>query len=166
MFGDDGNTYYLTARVTNDAEWSWMPGPVNSYLGSAFVGQGTVAATPPGGEVDLSFGVDDRVAVERVRIEDLTLSQRPLSNRERQQWGFETRVTNRTGAPIDLIVSEQVPATREDRFEVEVHTEPEVEVPKEGVFEWETTLASGAREVFTLEYEVSWPEGQRPMVLD
>ncbi|MFT6144007.1 MAG: hypothetical protein ACJATT_002304 [Myxococcota bacterium] len=157
---------YLTARVTNTADWGLMPGPVNSYLGSAFVGRGTLSATPPSGKVDVSFGVDDRVAVERVRVEDLTLSQRALSSRDRQQWGFETRVTNRTGAPIELTVVEQVPASREDRFEVEVATRPDVSVPTEGVFQWESTLANGASEEFVLEYEISWPEGERPQVLD
>jgi len=123
-------------------------------------------STGQGGEVDLSFGVDDRVAVERVRMTDVTLSQKALSSRDRQTWGFETRITNRTGAPIHLVVQDQVPAAREDRFVVVSKTEPAVDIPKEGVFEWDATLGDGAKQVFTMEYEVSWPEGQRPVVLD
>lgn len=157
---------YLTARVVNEAEWPLLPGEVRSYLGSAFVGTGFMSATPPEGEIDLSFGVDDRVAVERVRITDLQLSSRALSNRERQAWGFETRVTNRTGEPITLVVSEQVPASREDRFQVDATVTPEVELPADGVFSWEANVADGATQTFKLEYEISWPQGERPHTLD
>lgn len=157
---------YLTARMDNNADWPLLQGPVNSYLGSAFVGRGSVSSTPPGESFSVSFGVDDRVSVERVRVEDLTTTQRALTSKDRQEWAFETRVTNRTGAPIELVVTEQVPATRQDRFSVSVDTTPSVEIPKEGVFSWESTLPNGEEKRFLLEYEITWPEGQRPLPLD
>jgi hypothetical protein len=157
---------YLTAKVTNEGDWAWLPGPVNAFLGTAFVGSGNLAQTAPGSEASVSFGVDDRVAVERVRVEDLSLGQRALSNRDRRTWGFETRVTNGTPGPISLVVVEQVPTTREARYEIETKVVPEVTVPKEGVFEWNATLQPRERGVYRLEYDVSWPQGDQPVLLD
>jgi hypothetical protein len=157
---------WLTARVENTAEWSLLPGPVSAYLGTAYVGEGVLPLTAPGEEVDLSFGVDDRVAVKRTRLKEVAFDTKLLSNRERQQYGFETELANHSGRPIKVVVVEQIPTSAQDEFKVEVQTEPEVEIPKEGVFEWEAEIPSEGEATFTLEYEVSWPEGMRPMLLD
>jgi len=157
---------WLTARVENSADWSLLPGPVSAYLGSAYVGEGALPLTAPGEEVDLSFGVDDRVAVKRTRLKEVAFDTKPLGNRERQQYGFSTEVANHTGRAIKAIVVDQIPTSAQDEFKVEVQTDPEVEIPKEGVFEWEAEIPSEGEATFTLEYEVSWPEGMRPMLLD
>ncbi|MBW2258282.1 MAG: mucoidy inhibitor MuiA family protein, partial [Deltaproteobacteria bacterium] len=157
---------WLTARVENTAEWSLLPGPVSAYLGTAYVGEGVLPLTAPGEEVDLSFGVDGRVAVKRTRLKEVAFDTKLLGNRERQQYGFKTEVANHTGRPIKVVVVDQIPTSAQDEFKVEVQTEPEVEIPKEGVFEWEAEVPSEGEATFTLEYEVSWPEGMRPMLLD
>jgi len=99
---------WLTARVVNSAEFAILPGPVSSYLGTAYVGEGQITLTAPGDELDLSFGVDDRVGVERTRLEDVSEGTRPLGNRERRRWGFRTTVENRTGDDIQVQVHDQV----------------------------------------------------------
>ena len=157
---------WLTARVVVGAEYALLPGTVSAYLGTAYVGDGRVASTPPEGELDLSFGVDDRVQVNRTPLEDVSEGTKPLGSRERQRWGFETTVANHTGETISVEVVEQVPATREAEWEVSVATSPEVEVPNDGVFVWKQDLANDAEQLFTLEYEVSWPQDQRPLTLD
>jgi len=157
---------YLTARVENTAPYALLPGTVSSYLGGAYVGEGALALTPPGEDVDLSFGLDDRVEVERTRLQDVAYGTKPLGGREKQVYGFETVVTNRTGRPTTIEVTEQVPTSRYDRYTVSATTTPEAVVPKEGVFSWTVDLADGAEAKFGLQYEVSWPEGDRPVLLD
>lgn len=157
---------YLTARVVWSGETALLPGPVAAYLGSAFVGEGRLGLVAPGGEVDLSFGVDDRVSVKRKRLDTTETGAKPLGKTERARYAWETQVENRTGKPIQLVVVEQVPASREAAFTVETTTEPATAIPTEGVFKWEATVANGAKQSFVVRYEVTWPEGQRPQLLD
>ncbi len=157
---------FLVARVDYDGEFALLPGPISAYLGSAYVGQGQMRLTPPGGELDLSFGVDDRVAVKRTRITDIAEDTKPLGNRERRNWAFETEVKNHTGKAIELVVVEQLPATRDAKWEVKPTLTPEAEIPKDGVFEWKLEVAEGATQTLRLQYEVSWPEGEQPILMD
>lgn len=157
---------FLTARVTNTTPWPWQSGPVSTFLDGGFVGAGTLSATARGEEVDLSFGLDERVVVERTRLEDLELGTRVLGSRERARWGYRTRVTNRTGDPLTLEVIDQVPATSSADYEVVANPSPAVEVPAGGVFTWKATLAVDEEADFVVDYEVSWPIGERPILLD
>lgn len=156
---------WLTARVVNEADFPLMAGAVSSYLGTAYVGEGHVPLTPPGEQIDLSFGVDDRVGVKRVRLEQKA-GDKPLTNKERIRYGWKTTVKNHTGRAIDLRVIEQVPVSREAAFEVTTTTTPPTAIPSTGVFEWTTKLASGQSQDFVLEYEVVWPAGDRPVLME
>ncbi len=156
---------YLVGRIEYDGDFTLLPGPVSSYLGSAYVGQGNMALTPPGGELDLSFGVDDRVAVKREVASDVQQDAK-LGNRDRRRWAWDTTVENHTGKAIDLVVVDQIPASRVADWKVEASLSPEVDVPADGVFEWRQEVGDDQEAVFHTEYELSWPEGNAPMFLD
>jgi hypothetical protein len=157
---------WLTAKVENTADYALLAGPVSAYLGSAYVGDGALAQTAPGGELMLSFGVDDRVQVDRDRLDVTAAEGKGLGNRDRQSWAFETTVKNGTGLPLNLVVVEQVPVSNEDTWQVKVEVDPSVEIPKPGVFEWEVKLANKAEQAFRLEYEITWPKGDPPVFME
>lgn len=158
---------YLTARLTNTQDFALLPGSLSSYMGTAYVGEGYLPLTAPQSDVDVSFGIDDRVRVKRTRLEQMSSDAKPLQNREHQRYGWKTAVTNRTGKPITLKVVEQVPVTREATFTVESTTTPTVgTIPTDGVFSWTMELADGKSQDFVLEYDVSWPEGDRPVLME
>jgi hypothetical protein len=157
---------WLTARVTNGAEFALLAGSVSAYMGTAYVGEGYVPLTAPGEVVDLSFGVDDRVRVKRVRVEQVASDARALGNKERERYGWKTTVTNHTGRDVALRVLDQVPVSREAAFEVEARATPAVAFPPDGVFTWEANLPDGATQDFAIDYEVTWPENDRPNLLD
>jgi uncharacterized protein (TIGR02231 family) len=156
---------YLTARVTNSDDHAWLPGGVSAYMGTAYVGEGAVGMTPPGKTVDLSFGVDERVRVERTRV-STSEGDKPLANREHASYAWKTTVTNRTGRAVKLVVTEQVPVSREQAFQVKTEATPAVTVPSTGVFDWELSLTDGAKQELLLTYDVSWPAGDRPVLME
>lgn len=155
---------WLTARVHNETDHVLLPGPVFSYLGTAYVGEGRLDHTAPGEELALSFGVDERVGVERERLEDVSEGARPLGSKERRRWGYVVTVENHTGDDIQVEVHDQVPASREDAFEVEATTTPTVEVPFDGVFTWEQDIPRDGEQEFRVEYEVTWPQDDPPVL--
>ena len=158
---------WLTARVENTADFTLLPGPMSAYLGTAYIGDGQLQLTPPGEEVDLSFGVDDRVKVERIPLQNQEDEASGLASRDKKRYGWTTKITNGTGRPLVLEVHDQVPVSREASYEVKTKTEPEVEIPKgTGLFTWKADVPAGGEAEFLLEYEVSWPEGARPRLLD
>lgn len=155
---------WLTARVRNDTGIPWLEGALSSYLGAAYVGDGRMPATSPGDEADLSFGIDDRVRVEREPLEQIGADARPLGNRERRRQVWKTTVTNRTGRRIALVVHDRVPASRDARWEVTAETTPPVAIPADGVFRWELALEDGKAQELVTGWEVSWPVGDAPQL--
>lgn len=162
-----GELAYLVAHAHNTAVYGLLPGSVSSYLGTAYVGDGSIGQVAPGGDLDLSFGPDDRVKVKRVRLEGIQSDAKPLGNREKAKYGFETTVTNRTGQAIHLRVTDQVPVARDAAYNVDVKTTPSVPVsPGTGLFTWDVTVPDKGSQEFVHEYEVSWPQNERPVLLD
>jgi hypothetical protein len=162
-----GEAAYLVAHATNPAAYGLLPGPISSYMGSSYVGDGTLGLVAPGGDLDLSFGADDRVKVKRIRLEGVTSDAKPLGNKERARYGFKTTITNRTGQPIRARIADQVPVSRDAQFTVDAETVPTTPIsPGTGLFTWEATIADAASQDFVTKYEVSWPEADRPVLLD
>lgn len=157
---------WLTARVQNTAEFALLAGPMSSYMGTAYVGEGYLSATAPGSKVDLSFGVDDRVRVKRTRVSDISSDTKPLQNREKRHYGWKTVVTNRTGKAITLRVIDQVPASSESAFQVETVVTPPLTVPETGILTWEVKLEDGKSQDFTVNYDVTWPSGDSPVLME
>ncbi len=56
---------FLTAKVVNDTGIPLLAGVAGVYVGDEFVGRTSLAATPPGGELELAFGADERVEIDR-----------------------------------------------------------------------------------------------------
>ena len=159
---------WLTARIENTESFALLAGPVSSYLGTAYVGDGQLPLTAPGSEVDLSFGVDDRVQIKREALADVEEGHpRARATKERQHYRFETTVENHTGKSITVVLADQVPASNQADWEVKTTTTPETEVPKTGVFEWEVEMKAGEEKEFLLEYEGGVAPGDAvPVLLD
>ncbi len=157
---------YLTSKVTNTAEFALMAGSVSSYLGTAYVGEGRMGVVAPGEKTNFSFGVDDRVKVERRRVDQTEAAAKPLGNRERKKYAWKTKITNRTGKAIQVKVSDQIPATRDAAFKVEPALVPDLTIGASGVFWWDAKIADGKDQEFVTAYEVSWPEGDRPNLME
>lgn len=157
---------WLTALVHYHQEYTLPSGPMHAYLGSAYVGSGTLDVAKPGEELAISFGVDDRVAVKRERLEDKREGTRPMGSKERRAFAARTTVKNHTGEAISVKVIDQVPATREAAWQVNTVATPPVKVPEDGVLTWEAKIENGAEQAFTLEYEVVWPESDPPVLME
>jgi hypothetical protein len=110
--------------------------------------------------------VDDRIRVKHTRVADVSSDARPLQNREHRHYAWKTTVTNRSGKAITLQVVDQVPASGDAAFQVDVETSPTVTIPKTGVFIWEMSLENGKTQDFTLSYDVSWPQGDAPQLME
>jgi hypothetical protein len=158
---------FLTAHVTNTATFTLLAGSVSSYMGTSYVGEGTLNLTPAGEKFDVSFGVDDRVKVEHKRLKQTTADAKAFGNKEHASYAWKTTITNHTGKAIDLRVTDQVPVTRESQWQVETDLVPAIAVPEgTGVFTWEQKLADGKAAEFTTAYVVTWPQGDAPVLME
>ncbi|MEW6682807.1 MAG: mucoidy inhibitor MuiA family protein [Nitrospirota bacterium] len=155
----------LTAKATNESGPVLLPGPVNVFLGDELTGQTFLPLVPPGDEIKLAFGPDDRVKVERKIIERKHETTGVFSKEDLYRYRIRTTVKNLYPTPVTVTILDQVPISRDETIKVTIldgSTKPtESEDPiKPGVRRYTYTLQPKAEQVIELGYEVRFPKGQ------
>jgi uncharacterized protein (TIGR02231 family) len=131
------------------------------YVGDEFAGRAPIPATPPGGELELAFGADDRVEVERKVLERRRESAGLISKEEVYRYRVRISVKNRYAAPVGVKLLDLVPVSRDEKIKVAVldgTTAPSREDPERpGVRIHELKLGAREEKVIELRYEVRYP---------
>ncbi|ABS26522.1 mucoidy inhibitor MuiA family protein [Anaeromyxobacter sp. Fw109-5] len=154
---------FLTAKAVNDTGFPLLPGVAGVYVGDEFVGRAPVALTPPGGELELAFGVDDRIEVERRVLERKRLTAGLVSKDDVYRYRVRIEVKNRYATQAAVKLVDLVPVSRDEKIKVAVldgttaATKEDPERP--GVRIHELALAANEAKVVELRYEVRYPRG-------
>jgi uncharacterized protein (TIGR02231 family) len=154
---------FLTAKAVNETGFPLLAGMAGVYVGDEFAGRAPIPATPPGGELELAFGADDRVEVERKVLERRRESAGIISKDEVFRYRVRIAVKNRYAAPVAVKLLDLVPVSRDEKIRVTVlegTTAPTREDPERpGVRVYELTLGPREERVLELRYEVRFPRG-------
>jgi uncharacterized protein (TIGR02231 family) len=154
---------FLTAKAVNETGIPLLPGTVGVFLGDEFVGRAALPATPPGGELELAFGADDRVEIDRKVLERRRESAGLLTKDEVIRYRVRISAKNRYSAPVALKLLDLVPVSRDEKIEVRLldGTTPATREDPErpGVRAWDLALGSREEKVVELRYEVRYPRG-------
>jgi hypothetical protein len=137
---------HLRANVTNTSAHTLLTGPIAIFHGADYVGTSALAqAVPPGAEVELQLGVDDRLVVERELVSRAT-SRKVVGSLRRTDVGYAITLTNHTGRAARVTVRDQVPVSRHEGIAVkDFHAAPAPgETTDLGQLTWPAELAPGA----------------------
>ena len=158
-----GPQAYLLADVTYGGEDALLPGPVAVFRDGAFIGKSRLDLTRSGEEVQLSFGIDDRVRVEYQLVEGQRSSEGIISRDRRVERIYKVSVANLHVRPMAIEIQDQLPVSRDERIEVELlddSTEPTARdlEDRTGVLAWRYDYAPGEEKKITFGYAVEFPE--------
>jgi uncharacterized protein (TIGR02231 family) len=157
-------TAYLTARAAHGAGPVLLPGPVSVFVGEEFVGRATLPLTPPGGELKLAFGADDRVRIERQVVERRHETAGLFSRQDVHRFRSRTTVKNLYPTPVTVRLLDLVPVSRDEEVEVEVlevataPSDPQ-DPMRPGVRGYLLTLKPGEESAVEIAYRVRCPKG-------
>jgi uncharacterized protein (TIGR02231 family) len=157
------SSVFLTAKATNETGLPLLAGQAGVYVGSEFVGRSPLPATPPGGEIELAFGADGRVEVERRVLERKHETAGIVSKDELFRYKVRVVLKNRYQNPVEVRLLDLVPVSREEKIEVKLlegttaATRDDPERP--GVKIWELKLGAREERAVELRYEVRYPRG-------
>jgi uncharacterized protein (TIGR02231 family) len=154
---------FLTAKAVNETGFPLLPGVAGVYVGDEFAGRAAIPATPPGGELELAFGADERVEVERKVLERRRESSGVISKDEVYRYRVRIGLKNRWAAAVPVKLLDLVPVSRDEKIEVRLlegttaATREDPERP--GVKIWELSLAPREERSIELRYEIRFPRG-------
>lgn len=149
---------FRSARVTWTGDAPLLPGPVASFVGADYVGSAQVEAVAPGEAMDLGFGVDDRIKVER-QLVDRQIDHL-LGGRTRYTLHYRTTIHNFAKQAQRVVLSDQLPVSQIDRVNVvlldSTPATPDADAPA-GVMRWPLTIAPGGVATVELAFTVTAP---------
>jgi uncharacterized protein (TIGR02231 family) len=153
---------YLEAHFVDTEDAPLLAGAIALHRDGAYIGAGQMAFVAPGDSVDLGFGVDDKIKVQRVPVkrkenEPTWYNQTKIDQRE-----FKTTVKNLHDFPVKVQVIDRLPFSENAAITVDLlpatTTPTEKQVgDKRGVMSWTLDLAPGEAKEVHLAYRLKWP---------
>ncbi|GGC89362.1 mucoidy inhibitor MuiA family protein [Chelatococcus reniformis] len=155
-------TAYLTARITNADEAALLPGEVLLFRDGAFVGKTRIGLTAAGDRLDLGFGADDRVKIERAPVRRRENDPSWFTSSKYQISDVRTVVTNLHPQPMRVTLVDRIPVSENTAIVIEPlrETTPPTEKQvgdKRGVMAWSWEMRPNEKKEVRVAYRMKWP---------
>ncbi|MBX2834440.1 MAG: mucoidy inhibitor MuiA family protein [Micavibrio sp.] len=157
---------YLVAHGELAGDVTMLPGKVNLFRDNAFIGQTRINLLKGGAELELSFGIDDRITVIRKTVKDESSEKGMFVGSNVKERVYSTEVKNLRDKAVSLVVDETIPAPKDKKIEVSVLTDQTTAGYKKdadkitGLLRWEFALESKGEKDVTLGWQIKWPDNQ------
>jgi uncharacterized protein (TIGR02231 family) len=151
---------FSTGTFNNTSGYLFLAGDANTYVGDDFTGQMTIDTIAPDDEATLSFGIDDRVKVERKTKKRQVSKGGLVKKATKYDHEHENTITNLHKKEISCKVVDQIPVAQNPDIKVgNVHIEPKAtkEEKEQGLFEWHFPIPPGEKYVITVGFSVEAP---------
>lgn len=156
---------YLYARMLLPATASpFLEGQVSLFRDGVFVGNGTMPQLAPGEEHDLGFGVDERVKVKRVVLENKRGQTGTFTTSYTEDRRYAIAVKNLHDRAVQVRVFDRKPIPLHQDIKVEFQaqgmqpTETDVN-DQRGVMMWQISAEPGEEKHIGFSYRLSAPVG-------
>ncbi|MCA9983728.1 MAG: DUF4139 domain-containing protein, partial [Anaerolineales bacterium] len=149
---------YRRVTVVNNTEAPLLAGAVSLFVDEVFIGSNRLEYVPGGADIELLFGVEERIKVER-ELSRRDVDKRFLRDKRQLRYGYEIKLHNLLGQPAALVVKDQLPVSRHEEISVkltEANPAP-AEQSDLNILEWKLSLAAGAKTTISYEYMVEHP---------
>jgi uncharacterized protein (TIGR02231 family) len=161
---------YLEANFVHEEDAPLLAGEVALTRDGVFVGQARLAQTAPGEQVELGFGVDDRVKVTRVPLRRRETEASWLQGQRGDLREFRTVVRNLHDRPMKIMMIDQTPFAENSAITVEMlnTTTPPTErnvKDRRGVMAWTYDYKPGEEREIRVGFRMRWPN-DREIVLE
>jgi len=152
-------TAYLSAQAENSTGYPLLAGPLNTFLGDAFVAAGALKTVMPGEKLDLAMGADDGIAIERKLVSRYTENTGFSGSGRRVTYEYRYTVRNHKQSAETLEFRDSIPVSRNERIAVKVLAPSAQDARREadGRIAWHWKLAPGESREATLKFAVEYP---------
>ena len=151
---------FLMAEATDWAKLNLLEGEANIHFENTFVGKSILSPREAGDTLRFSMGRDRGIRIERTKESDYS-ARRAIGSNQTQTVGWKLTVRNTRTEPVVLMLTDQLPVSRNSSITV---TEEELSggtLDKEsGTVIWRLELKPGEQRELKLRYAVKYPKGR------
>lgn len=152
------NQVFLMAFVKNWQSLNLINGEANIYFEDNYIGKTNITSNYVKDEFPISLGVDERITIKRIKLEDKT-SQKAMNSNKWETESYQISIRNNTKTSIELEVLDQLPISENSKIQVK-----SIDIgggnfdEKTGSILWNRNISSGSTEKISFSYEVKYPK--------
>jgi len=152
------NQVFLMAFVKNWQNLNLINGEANIYFEDNYIGKTNITSNYVKDEFPISLGVDERITVKRIKLEDKT-SQKAMNSTKWETESYQISIRNNTKENIELEVLDQLPISENSKILVKTLNLGDGSLDdKTGSILWNKNIGSGSSEKIIFSYEVKYPK--------
>lgn len=152
------NHVFLMAFVKNWQNLNLINGEANIYFEDNYIGKTTMTNNYVKDEFPISLGVDERITVKRIKLEDKT-SQKAMNSNKWENESYQINIRNNTKENIELEILDQLPISENSKIQVKAIDSGGGNLDeKTGSILWNKNIGSGGSDKINFSYEVKYPK--------
>ncbi|EHK64419.1 hypothetical protein KYC_20554 [Achromobacter arsenitoxydans SY8] len=150
---------YLTAQASNNTDFPFLAGPLNTFLDDAFVASSAMKAVMPGEKLELALGADDAISIKRQLVNRYTESTGFSGSGKRVTYEYKITVKNNKATKEQLSFKERLPISRNEKIVVKLISPADRDIKREedGKLVWDWELEPGKSRETVLKFSVDYP---------
>ncbi len=149
---------YLTANVTGWEDFGLLPGDASLFLGNTYVGKAFVDPNASADTLNLFFGADKQIIVERNKVKTSSKKQMLGSNKT-ETFSYVITVRNAKTRAITTDIIDQIPVSQNKDISIELKESSKAEVDAAtGKLRWPVTIQPGETKTISFEYSIKYPK--------
>lgn len=154
-------TVFRVARLFNSAPFPLLPGPVDVYRATGLLGRQRMERVARGAPLELTFGVEEGLRVERQVVEEVARQEGLFGSRRRFRYAYRFVLRNFRPQAEEVELAEHVPVSELDDVVVELDS-PRTTAgysleEADGIATWKVRLAAGETRTVDLTFHVDVP---------
>jgi uncharacterized protein (TIGR02231 family) len=152
---------FRVARLTNGAPFPLLPGLVDLFRHTGFIGCQPLERVAQGAPFELTFGIEESLRAERQVVEEVQRDEGLFGGKRRFRYAYRFEVANYRKSPEELEVAEHVPMSELDDVKVELDTKKTTAGytldAADGIATWKLKLAPAEKRTVDLFFHVDVP---------
>jgi uncharacterized protein (TIGR02231 family) len=152
---------FRVARLANTAPFPLLPGMVDVFRQTGFLGRQPLERVAQGAPFELTFGIEEGLRVERQVVEEVARDAGLFGGKRRFRYAYRLEVANYRKAPEELEVAEHIPVSELEDVKVELDTKKTTAGyaldAADGIATWKLKLAPAEKRTVDLAFHVEVP---------
>ncbi|MGB3713630.1 MAG: mucoidy inhibitor MuiA family protein [Candidatus Promineifilaceae bacterium] len=149
---------YRRVKIINETGGPLLEGKASLFAGTEYIGSVKIDYTAPGDDLELLFGTEERITVER-ELTQRGVEKTRLRDRRELSYGYEIKLRNLLPGEIEIEVQDHIPVSKHEDIKVELERtslEP-IDHSDLNLLKWRLVVPTDEEKSIQYEYGVSHP---------
>ena len=156
------NDAFLLAQITGWEKLNLIEGQTNIYFKGTYIGHSYVKPQYANDTVDISLGRDNKIIMNRIKVEDKSSSPKIIGNSRKEMFTYKITVRNTNKSTVTVTVQDQLPVSQDKDIEVSVVDIDKAQMDTlSGSLKWKLNLKAGEAKELTVSFSVKYPKDKR-----